>query len=222
VAARPPTSPVEDAQQNLGRIQAILERQTLGNGLRAETGADGRIVLRGVVPSDEALEKMLRPVAQSGIRVKLRTLTDREFDLRVQALASRLPPGTTAQAVAPGRVRVAGSAALPSESGAAALAQVRALVAKELPEALDVDIESSVQAKPSDTRVDTKAILSGDAPVRLPSVMAVVGGPSAHVVLKDGRRLLPGGSVAGLQLSTIADTEITFIDSSGRSLKMPR
>jgi hypothetical protein len=52
--------------------------------------------------------------------------------------------------------------------------------------------------------------------------MAVVGGPSAHVVLKDGRRLLPGGSVAGLQLSTIADTEVTFIDSSGRSLKMPR
>jgi hypothetical protein len=222
VAASPPPSPVEDAQQNLARIQAILERQTLGNGLRAEAGADGRIVLRGVVPSDEALEKMLRPVAQSGIRVKLRTLTDREFDLRVQALANRLPQGTTAKAVAPGRVRVAGGAALPSESGASALAQVRALLAKELPEALDVDIEGSVQAKASDTRVDTKAILSGDAPVRLPSVMAVVGGPSAHVVLKDGRRLLPGGSVAGLQLSTIADTEVTFIDSSGRSLKMPR
>ena len=224
VAASPPSSPVEDAQQNLARIQAILERQTLGNGLRAEASADGRIVLRGVVPSDEALEKMLRPIVQAGVPVKLRTLTDREFDLRVQALANRLPQGTTAKAVVPGRVRVSGTAAAPSESGAAALAQVRALVAKELPEALEIDTEGTSVAKASDSAASRNADLNADSTssAPLPPVLAVVGGPSGHLVLRDGSRVLPGGSVAGLQLSTIADKEVTFIDASGRSLKMPR
>jgi hypothetical protein len=52
--------------------------------------------------------------------------------------------------------------------------------------------------------------------------MAVVGGASAHIVLRDGSRVLPGGRVNGLTLREVGAAELVFQDDDGLMRRMPR
>lgn len=212
-AALQPDDPV-------GQLGRLLARHPLSDTLTLSPGPEGRVLIKGIVPDDETLEVMLRPVLGSGLKVSLQVLTMPEFEARVQALDSLLPADVSASATPLGRVLLR----MEGEPDASPDEWV-ALARSEIPESLGVEVERK-PARPSvGSPMSPKS--KGDAPpghhsAEFPQVMAVVGGASAHIVLRDGSRVLPGGRVNGLTLREVGAAELVFQDDDGLMRRMPR
>lgn len=199
------------------QVKRLLARHPLGDGLRVSLGAEGRVEISGVVPDDETLEAMLRPVLGLGVKVSLKVLTIAELESRVQSLDSLLPAEVSASATPEGHIRLLVEADAPHT-----VEELMAWVRREIPEAAEVTVEfapAPVAAAPEQSL--------GGSPLRTASaeglgVMAVVGGRAAHIVLRDGSHVLPGGRVQGMTLRDIGETELVFQDDRGQVHRMPR
>lgn len=216
-----PAAAVAPPVSDLETVTALLADSAKAvPGLKAVAGSDGRVVLKGVVRDDEALETALRPMIRAGVRVSLQALTAREFDLRAQSLARQLPKGLSVQAMPDGTLKIFGELA-----SDAVLPGLQALAAQEVPESLGFEWAVSTTSTRQELeklaqQADAQRVARLPPVAPLPEVVSVIGGADAHVVLADGLRVSPGGFAGNWRLLSVADSAIVFVDPQGRQRKL--
>ena len=131
VAAAPATDQaVSRADEgDLDRVNLAISTAGFSDVVRASLRSDGRILVQGVVESDEEQELLLRSLLVERKWLAFGLLTQSEFRARVRELRRALPPGFEVKDLPEGRIELSG---LALEAGD--IEQVRALVVRELPE----------------------------------------------------------------------------------------
>jgi type III secretion protein D len=248
-----PVAAVQSASSgpvNLARIDRTIAELGLQGSVKARVREDGRLMLRGVVADNEALEALIVAVARETRRYTPLLLTQAEFEARARALQPNLPAGIEASPE-PGGLLV-----LLGKRDDVDWVLARQLVDSELPEVVTVDHrpvvtpqavsewrearqalrQAAATAKPPQPPVAAsagEAAVATVAPVQplvaapvpmppLPVIHAVVGGPRPYLVLADGSKWLPGGKINALILVSIDNEQIVLEDAQGRTFKKPR
>jgi type III secretion protein D len=130
VAAAPSAS---SGPVNLARIDRAIAELGLQGSVKARVREDGRLMLRGVVADNEALEALIGAVARETRRYTPLLLTQVEFEARARALQPNLPAGIEASPE-PGGLLV-----LLGKRDDVDWVLARQLVDSELPEVVTVD-----------------------------------------------------------------------------------
>lgn len=122
-------APARADESDLERVNLAISTSGFADVVRASIRSDGRILVQGVVESDEDQELLLRSLLVERKWLAFGLLTQAEFRARVRELRRTLPPGFEIKELPEGRIDLSG---LALEAGD--IEQVRALVMRELPE----------------------------------------------------------------------------------------
>jgi hypothetical protein len=184
--------------------------------VRVQAQAEGKFQLIGVVGNEAQLDDLLRAASTVTRRISPNVLTQSEFSARLKTLAPQLPQGVEAQALAIGVVGFKANAAL-----AASLLQAKELIRRELPEMVVFEL-AAADAEP----VAQRALGASQSQLLktslLPKVAAIQSGPHSYVLLLNGRKIMPGGSLENHKLLQIEDNALVLEDKSGQTVRVSR
>lgn len=199
-----PESPAIDVTQ----LQAVVEAAGLGEVVRVEIANNQRYALRGVVPTQEQLENLMRDVMTLTRRVIPHLLVQNEFEAHVQSLQPLLPPNIQITAGAAGQVWLSSTRQDPT-----ALQEAIATVHRELPEAVNVRSgHAPLQSAP----------VGATQAAGLPPIIAFQGGAQAYVLLANGERVLPGGMLKHMRLVSVENQALVLEGPDGQIQKIER
>ena len=184
--------------------------------VRVQAQAEGKFQLIGVVSNEGQLDDLLRAASAVTRRISPHVLTQSEFTARLKTLAPQLPQGVAAQAQAIGVVGLKANADL-----AASLRQAQELISRELPEMVVFEL-ASADAEPNAQRAQGASQSHLLKTSLLPKVAAIQSGPNSYVLLVNGRKIMPGGSLENHKLLGIEDNALVLEDKSGQTVRVSR
>ncbi len=204
------TPVAETHEQTVSReqVQSVVLQLGLADVVQVDHAKGKRHLLRGVVQDQEQLEGLMRSVMGLTRRVLPQVLVQREFEAQVALLQSQMPEGIVLTAGQRADVWLAGPGASPE-----AFAEAKAVLKRELPEALTVRTGASPKA------AQTVHASAGHIPLAL---LAVQSGPQPYLLLADGHRILPGGQVNEWRLLRIDNDAIILEDAQGQNRRIER
>ncbi len=204
------TPVAETHEQTVSReqVQSVVLQLGLADVVQVDHAKGKRHLLRGVVQDQEQLEGLMRSVMGLTRRVLPQVLVQREFEAQVALLQSQMPEGIVLTAGQRADVWLAGPGASPE-----AFAEAKAVLKRELPEALTVRTGASPKA------AQTVHASAGHIPLAL---LAVQSGRQPYVLVADGRRILPGGQVNEWRLLRIDNDAIILEDAQGQNRRIER
>ncbi len=210
--ATPADSTARDkpADVSVAELEKLLKDAGWGDTVRVKPPVQGVFALLGVVNDMEQVDEVLRLLSNKTRRIQPGVLTQAEFEQRLNALQPQLPEGLRLSAQPGGRILLQATAASKNQ-----LTPTRQWLLAEVPEASGVDLTS-----PSDT--DSRKIFSGHGRWDLPTIVSVQSGANGYVMLANGNKVLPGGYLDTLKLSSIEDDTLVLQDNSGQLLRVKR
>lgn len=203
-----PTPPTHN-EVSLHALEQILEKSAWSSQVRIAQGSNGTFRLLGVVDTMDDVDQIILLLSSKTRRIEPQVLTQIEFEQRVNNLHSKLPEGIRASAQAGGRILLQANKFQHAE-----LKPVRQMLLTEIPEALEIDISTTGE------RIPVQTAKAGDW--SLPAIASVHSGENAYVMLANGRKVLPGGSLAKLTLSSIEDDTLVLQAPNGQLFRVNR
>lgn len=225
--AAPPaaSTPLTAAATTLPRIDMRQVRQLLVDlslemVVLPKLRPDGRLVLKGVVSDDQALEALAAGLRKITGNASVMVITQREFIARVKALQDNLPEGIVA------RPQDDGALVLEAADDKVDWTLARQLVEGELPEVALVDqvvLDAASQPENDGLAPAFEGSRMRDAAFpAIPRIAVVMGGARPYLMLEQGQKWLPGGKIGGLTLQAVEDQSLVFEDAQGRTWRRPR
>jgi hypothetical protein len=203
--------PTTAAQQDVSLqvLVQLLRDSNWTDRVRIAQGPNGTYRLWGVVDSMDDMDQVIQLLANKTRRIQPQILTQIEFEQRVNLLYKNLPPSIRAVALSGGRVQLQVNQATDADVQAA-----RDLLMVEIPEALEINILTGGEKNPVQ--------LANVGDWSLPAIASVHSGENAYVMLTNGRKVLPGGKLAKLTLSSIEDDTLVLQAPNGQLLRVNR
>ncbi len=204
---KPAAPPPPDVSMQV--LVQLLKDSNWTDRVRIAQGPKGTYRLWGVVDSMDDVDQVVQLLANKTRRIEPQILTQIEFEQRVNLLQKNLPQGIRALALAGGRVQLQ-----VNPSANADIQAARDLLMVEIPEALEINILTGGE------KIPVQMAKVGDW--SLPAIASVHSGENAYVMLANGRKVLPGGSLAKLTLSSIEDDTLVLQAPNGQLLRVNR
>jgi hypothetical protein len=198
------------AEISLADLQKLLKEAGWSDKVRVKPSVQGVFSLQGVVEDMEQVDEVLRLLSIKTRRIQPNVLTQSEFEQRLGSLQQEMPNGMRISAQTGGRILLQAAAAQKDK-----IAATRQWLLAEVPEASGVDV-----AGPGET--GQRGIFKGDGRWDLPTIISVQSGANGYVMLANGNKVMPGGYLAKLKLSSIEDDTLVLQDHSGQLLRVNR
>ena len=213
-AAVKATAPDASASSNLAEVsvnelQKLLKDAGWGDKVRVKPPVQGVFNVLGVVDNLEQVDEVVGLLSIKTRRIQPNMLTQSEFELRLKSLQQEMPEGLRISAQAGGRILLQADAAQKNN-----ITSTRQWLLAEVPEASGIDVPG-----PGET---SQGIFKGGGRWDLPTIISVQSGANGYVLLANGSKVMPGGYLAKLKLSSIEDDTLVLQDNSGQLLRVNR
>jgi hypothetical protein len=208
------TAPETSASSNLAEVsvaelQKLLKDAGWADKVRVKPAVQGVFNVLGVVDNMEQVDEVVGLLSIKTRRIQPNVLTQSEFEQRLKSLQQEMPDGLRISAQAGGRILLQAAAAQKNK-----ITPTRQWLLAEVPEASGVDV-----AGPGETG---QGIFKGGGRWDLPTIISVQSGANGYVLLANGNKVMPGGYLAKLKLSSIEDDTLVLQDNSGQLLRVNR
>lgn len=204
-------APITSAAQDVTveTLEQLLKDAGWSEQVGVKAGSQGGFRLLGVVNSMDDVEQVVHLLSSQTRRIEPHVLTQLEFEQRVNGLQTELPEGIRVFADTGGRILLQ-----VNQAQRAQIKPTRDLLLAEIPEARDVEVVTAGKRVPAYT--------SAAGGWSLPPIASVHSGENAYVMLTNGHKVLPGGSLAKLTLSSIEDGTLVLQAPNGQLLRVNR
>lgn len=198
------------AEVSVTELQKLLKDAGWADRVRVKPPVQGVFGLLGVVDDMEQVDEVVRLLSIKTRRIQPNVLTQSEFEQRLKSLQQEMPEGLRVSAQTGGRILLQAATAQKSQ-----INPTRQWLLAEVPEASGIDV-----AGPGET--GQRGIFKGNGRWDLPTIISVQSGANGYVMLANGNKVMPGGFLAKLKLSSIEDDTLVLQDHSGQLLRVNR
>ncbi len=198
------------AEVSVAELQKLLKDAGWGDKVRVKPPVQGVFSLLGVVDDMEQVDEVVRLLSIKTRRIQPNVLTQFEFEQRLKSLQQEMPEGLRVSAQTGGRILLQAATAQKSQ-----INPTRQWLLAEVPEASGIDV-----AGPGET--GQRGMFKGNGRWDLPTIISVQSGANGYVMLANGNKVMPGGFLAKLKLSSIEDDTLVLQDHSGQLLRVNR
>lgn len=213
------TSDGSNGPPDMKQVREVLLGLDLEELLDANLRSNGRLVVKGVVPDDERLERLATALRKLSRNTSLMVITQDEFVARVKNLQNNLPEGIRAFAQDGGQLW------LEALDDSVNWELAYQLVDGEIPEVVRIDngvLNPTSQPYKKNAALPVEQSVQDLAFPVIPRIVAIIGGAQPYLMLAEGQKWLIGGKISGLTLQAIEDQSLVFEDARATLWRRPR
>lgn len=212
----PSVTTLPQSNDQLAELQRVIQLVGYGKQVRVVAKPEGKYQLQGVVANEAQMDELLKAASTITRRILPSVLTQNEFAARLKSIEPQLPQWVTVKAFAVGIVGIKADA-----SKSDALAQLKDLIQRELPEMVAFEVAAAEEEPPPLTAEEGGQKRQLKARI-LPSVAAIQSGPNSYILLTNGRKVMPGGNLENHKLLSIEDSALVLQDKAGQMVRITR